>query len=98
MRTGIAIFSFDKVKFLKHLMRIQILYIIEEFLYIIEKICTLHYLAQTGIGPLANVSLPVCVKPICIYLTVAILELWDPHLGTHSGEMGQRDPWCGRPY
>ena len=24
-------------------MRIQILYIIEEFLYIIEKICTLHY-------------------------------------------------------
>ena len=32
--------------------RIQILYIIEEFPYIIEKICTLHYLARTGIGPL----------------------------------------------
>ena len=33
-------------------MRIRILYIIKEFLYIIEKICTLHYLSQTGMSPL----------------------------------------------
>ena len=51
-------------------MHFRIVNIIEEFLYIIGKDCTIHYLAQTRRGPLNSIQL-VCLPWEGLLLSVS---------------------------